>query len=85
MSAANICKGFGVGQSTASGKAGVIREALKMEPLNFEWCLPSRLETNPLAWMIVVNGLMIDARRAPREIQEIAFEKGYIPYIPGDE
>lgn len=27
---------------------------------------------------------MMDVRQAPREIQEIAFEKGLIPYIPAD-
>ncbi len=85
MSAAEICKGFGVGQSTASAKSNVIREALDMGPLNLDWCLPSRLETHPLAWIIEVDGLPVDARYVPREIQEIAFEKGFIPYIPGGE
>jgi hypothetical protein len=27
---------------------------------------------------------MMDVRRAPREVQEIAFQKGLIPYIPAD-
>ena len=85
MSAAEICKGFGVGQSTVSAKSGVIREALDMGPLNLDWCLPSRLDSHPLAWLIEVNGLPVDARDMPREVQEIALEKGYIPYIPGDE
>jgi hypothetical protein len=39
---------------------------------------------NPMAWMIQVNGLITDARREPREIQEEAFRKGLIPYIPSD-
>ena len=37
-----------------------------------------------MAWMIEVNGLIMDARRLPREIQEEAFRKGLIPYIPAD-
>jgi hypothetical protein len=36
-----------------------------------------------MAWMIEVNGLVVDARRLPREIQEEAFRKGLIPSIPG--
>ena len=44
----------------------------------------SRLEDNPLVWMSQVNGLMVDVRQAPREVQEIAFRKGLIPYIPAD-
>jgi hypothetical protein len=31
-----------------------------------------------------VNGLLVDLRDMPREIQEIAFEDGLIPYIPAD-
>ena len=27
---------------------------------------------------------MVDVRYAPREVQEIAFNKGLIPYIPAD-
>jgi hypothetical protein len=37
---------------------------------------------NPLIWMLQVNGLVMDMRYAPREIQEEAFLKGLIPYIP---
>jgi hypothetical protein len=33
--------------------------------------------------MISVNGLILDARYVPREIQEAAYRKGLIPYIPG--
>ncbi len=46
--------------------------------------LPSRRDESPIAWMISVNGYMLDARHVPREIQEIAFAKGLIPYIPGE-
>ena len=37
-----------------------------------------------MVWMLQVNGLMLDVRQMPREVQEIAFEKGLIPYIPAD-
>ncbi len=52
-----------------------------MEP---EWTLPSRIDSNPMVWYIMVNGFIMDARNAPLEIQEIAFAKGLIPYIPAD-
>jgi hypothetical protein len=39
---------------------------------------------NPLVWMAEVNGLLVDVRDMPREVQEIAFHKGMIPYIPAD-
>ena len=40
------------------------------------------IDQNPLIWMIQVNGLIMDVRHAPRHIQEEAFRKGLIPYIP---
>ena len=84
MTMADVCAGFGVGQSTASAKAQVISRALKISPLNPEWSLPSLMERNPLVWMAEVNGFLVDLREMPREVQEIAFEKGMIPYIPAD-
>ena len=41
-------------------------------------------DKNPLVWMAEVNGLLVDLRDMPREVQEIAFEDGLIPYIPAD-
>jgi hypothetical protein len=35
-----------------------------------------------MAWMITVNGLIVDARHLPREIQEVTYRKGLIPYVP---
>ena len=52
--------------------------------LDTRWCLPGRLDDNPMVWMIQVNGYVVDARHAPREIQEAALRHGLIPYIPGD-
>ena len=76
---------FGVGQSTASAKARVISQALDTSRLNPTWTLPSRLDQNPLVWMVEVNGMLVDLRHMPREVQEIAFQKGMIPYIPADQ
>jgi hypothetical protein len=56
----------------------------KMYQLDPNWSLPSRLDSNPMVWMLQVNGFMVDVRHAPREVQEIAFQKGLIPYIPAD-
>jgi uncharacterized protein DUF6398 len=84
MTMADLCAAFGVGQSTASAKARVISQALKTHQLDPKWSLPRLLNANPLVWMAEVNGLLIDLREMPREVQEIAFEKGMIPYIPAD-
>jgi Domain of unknown function (DUF6398) len=76
MTTADLCARFGVGQSTASAKARVIAQALDTSRLNPEWSLPSLLDQNPLVWMAEVNGFLVDLRAMPREVQEIAFERG---------
>jgi hypothetical protein len=76
---------FGVGQSTGQGKSKQIRDMMNMHQMDPNWCLPSKVDDNPMIWMISVNGFIVDARFAPREIQEEAFLKGIIPYIPDEE
>src|SRR5437773_7733567 len=75
---------FGISESTGAAKLAAIRKLLKIHQLDPNWTLPSRLEDNPMVWMLNVNGFMMDVRHAPREVQEIAFRKGLIPYIPAD-
>jgi hypothetical protein len=84
MKMTDIDEGFGVSEATGSAKSMAIRDLLKLRRLDPEWTLPSRMDRNPMAWMIEVNGLIVDARHLPREIQEEAFRQGMIPYIPGE-
>jgi Domain of unknown function (DUF6398)/Plasmid pRiA4b ORF-3-like protein len=84
MKATELYKHFGVGQSTGQGKSKEIRDLMKMSYMSPDWCLPSRIEDNPLIWMVSVNGFIMDIRNAPRAIQEEAFDKGIIPYLPGE-
>lgn len=81
--AADIQAHFGVGASTCSSRSKEVREALGMGQMSVEWTLPSRMDANPLIWMLEVNGLIVDMRRAPLAMQEMAFEGGFIPYVPG--
>ena len=80
----DIDAGFGISESSGAGKLAAIRKMLKIHQLDPNWTLPSRLDDNPMVWMLQVNGFMVDVRHAPREVQEIAFNKGLIPYIPAD-
>jgi hypothetical protein len=77
-----IDKAFGVGESTGQGKSMLIRKMLKISPMDPGWSLRSRMDQNPMAWMIQVNGFLVDARFLKREIQEEALRKGLIPYLP---
>ena len=80
--ASQIASYFGLSSSTMQAKSKQIRDVLGMYQMDPNWTLPSMIDDNPLVCMIQVNGLIMDVRYAPREIQEEAFRKGSIPYIP---
>ncbi len=75
-----IDKAFGVPQATGQSKSKAIRDLLKVRMSDPQWTLPSRMDRNPSAWMIQINGLILDARHLRREFQEEAFRQGLIPY-----
>lgn len=79
-----VAAGFGVSVATMQTKSRDIRKRLNLVQLDPEFCLPSKLDDNPLVWLIEVQGLMLDARQAPREIQQRLWEEGIIPYVPAD-
>jgi hypothetical protein len=82
ISAPDLYKWFGIGQSTGQSKSKAVRDLLGMYQLDTNWMLPSRLDSNPMVWMLSVNGVIVDIRDMPREAQEIALENGLIPYTP---
>src|SRR5580692_9687874 len=84
MTTADLCAAFGVGESTVHAKARVIEKTLRTGAFDPKWALPCLVDSNPLVWMAEVNGLLVDLRTMPREVQEVAFAKGIIPFIPAD-
>ena len=84
MKTTDLVKAFGVGESTSSAKAAQLRRYVETSPLNHEWHIASRLAANPMIWFLRVNGRMMDIRQAPRDAQVVAFENGFIPFIPAD-
>ena len=84
MTSDEIASGFGIAASTAGNKAAEIRKMFKIDYFNAEWLLPKLIEKNPAIWMIEVNGYLVDIRNMPLEVQRMAFEKGIIPYVPGE-
>jgi len=82
MTSDQVAEGAGVSKSNMQTKSGTIRRALGLLPMDPEYTLPDRLEANPLAWLIEVDGYLMDARTAPREVQEAAATEGLIPFVP---
>jgi hypothetical protein len=72
---------FGIAASTGGNKAKLVRTALGIRQFDHKWTLPSRLTTSSLPWLIEVDGLIVDARQLPAVIQEVAVQKGLIPYV----
>jgi hypothetical protein len=79
-----LCEAFDVAASTITNKSRQIREMLHMNPWDYHWLLPSRLQDSPFIWMITIDGFIIDVRTASRDIQLLALKKGLIPFLPND-
>ena len=85
LTADERCDAFGVAKSTGGAKAAELRKLLHLGPFDPEWTLPSMLDRKPLACMITVDGIPVDARSMPREIQEEALRLKLIRCLPGDQ
>ena len=84
ISSIDLAAAFGVGASTAAAKAADVRKRLQIRPMDPRWSVESMLESNPLVWMLSVDGFLIDIRNAPIDLQRAAFAKGLIPFVPAD-
>lgn len=82
LSAGEVCALFGVSAATGAAKAKEVRKALKSRVMDPEWTLPSAMDGNPMAWLVSIDGFLVDARTLPLAYQMALAEAGYIPYVP---
>ena len=75
---------MGVAKSTMSAKAGQICSVLALGVFEPELSRAELIEDNPLAWLVAVNGLVVDARMLPAELQRAAHAQGLIPFVAAD-
>jgi len=80
--APEIYAAFGVSAQTGQAHSKKVRDLLKISAFDPKWTLPSMLEDSPLAWMLQVDGFMVDIRTMPLDIQIQACAQGLIPYVP---
>jgi len=73
---------FGVAKTTMGGKAKQVRDMLKMSYFTPEFLRADVVADNAGVWFVEVDGLLMDARSLPLDLQTVAFRRGYIPYIP---
>jgi hypothetical protein len=85
LRADELCAWFDVAKSTGGSKSAQIKKFLNIGMMEPRWTLPSRMEDNFMAWSVMLNDFIVDARDLPRELQEEAYRKGLIPYLPPEK
>lgn len=60
----------------------LIRTALGLHQLDPEFCRRDLLLRHPTAWLIEIDGIIVDARALPAHIQAEARRRGLIPDLP---
>lgn len=79
MSSAELAAATGVKPTTMANKAAMINRLLDIGVYEPELMRVAMLEKHPMAWVVEVNGLLVDARRLPDELQAEARRRGLIP------
>jgi hypothetical protein len=67
----DICNFFGTSKSTTSQKAKIIRDMFNMGYYDKEFSTAHMRENNPFSNFVMMNGLIVDKRSLPPEIQEM--------------
>ncbi len=78
VASTEIATFFGVGQSTVQLKSKAIRDMFKMNRLDIEWMTERMADRNPVAYMVIIDGVPVDARTLPTEVQQALREAGFI-------
>ena len=81
LSADQLAECLGVVKTTMANKAALINKALDLGVFEPDLTRQSMLEQHPLAWLVEVDGFVVDARMLPPELQDEARRRGLIPDI----
>lgn len=79
MTAAQLAERLGVAKATMANKAALIRRLLGLGWFEPDLMRRELIEQNPIAWLVSVNGIVVDARMLPDELQDEARRRGLIP------
>ncbi|MDI6885405.1 MAG: DUF6398 domain-containing protein [archaeon] len=71
----DICNYFGTSKSTTSQKAKIIRDMFKLGYWDREFSTSHMMQSSPFPNLVMVNGLIVDKRSLPPEIQELIRQK----------
>lgn len=71
----------GIPKSTLANKAKLIRDTLRLKAFDGELTRQHVLRSNPLAWLVELNGLVVDARVLPADALRSLRRRGIVPDI----
>ena len=69
----------GVAKSTMANKAALIRRMLQLGPLEPELCRRELLANHPYAWLVEIDGFIVDVRALPQALRDDARRRGLVP------
>ena len=72
----DICNFFNTSKSTTAQKSKVIRDMFKMGYYDPEFSTNHMQENSPFSNFVMVNGLIVDKRHLPPEVQEMFKREG---------
>ena len=81
MTADQLAARLGVIKTTMANKAARINKTLNLGVFEPDLTRSAILEQHPLAWLVEFDGLIIDARMIPAELQDEARRRGLIPEL----
>lgn len=79
MTAGELAAAAGVKQTTMADKAGMINRLLDVGIYEPGLTRVAMIAQHPLAWIVEVDGLLVDVRTLPDEVQQLARDQGLIP------
>ncbi len=79
LTADELAERLGVVKTTMANKAGLINRTLGIGIFEPELTRVAMLEQHPMAWLVEVDGFIVDARCLPVEMQDEARRRGLIP------
>jgi hypothetical protein len=82
MKAGRVSELLGLSKGTVANKSRSIRLLLDLYPMHPEFSRREVANENPLTWMVELNGLAVDVRSLPVELQRQAHEQGLVPAFP---
>ena len=79
LTADQLAERLGVVKTTMANKAALINRTLDIGIFEPDLTRVATLEQHPIAWLVEVDGLLVDARTLPAGLQDEARRRGLIP------